>query len=104
MTKKKEESAPAPKPFVSRSAAFKTLYVTGAIGSFSPFDYRLTFYNHEEQWPEKPSQVSTVPISQVMQITLVMSPDLAERLKDLLDLQLKEKEKTQKSKEGEKRV
>jgi len=70
------------------------LYVTGAIGNFTPFDFRLSFYNHQAQWPEKPKQVAGVPISQVMQVTLVMSPDLVKRLRDMLDIQLKKREKT----------
>ena len=94
MTTKKEKKAAPPKPLLSRSPNYRTFYVTGAIGNFTPFDYRLTFYTHEEQWPEKPTQTTGVPISQVMQVTLVMSPDLMKRLRDLLDRQLKKKEKT----------
>jgi len=94
MTEKKEKASGPPKPLISRSPDLKTLYVTGAIGNFTPFDFRLSFYSHQEQWPEKPKQVAGVPISQVMQVTLVMSPDLAKRLRDMLDSQLKEREKT----------
>ena len=94
MTTKKGKKVTPPKPSLSRSPDHRTLYVTGAIGNFSPFDYRLTFYTHEEQWPEKPTQTTGVPISQVMQVTLVMSPNLVKRLRDLLDRQLKKREKT----------
>ena len=98
MTTKKEKEAAPPKPFLSKSPNYKQLYVTGALGTFTPFDYRLTFYAHEEQWPEKPKQVTGVPISQVMQVTLTMSNDLAKRLRDMLDQQLKEREKRLKTK------
>lgn len=94
MTTKKEKETGPPKPLVSRSPDLRIFYVTGAIGSFTPFDYRLTFYTHEEQWPEAPKAVSGVPISQVMQVTLVMSPATAKRLRDLLDRQLEKMEKT----------
>ena len=94
MTTKKEKKAGSAKPLLSRSPDLRIFYVTGAIGSFTPFDYRLTFYTHEEQWPEEPKAVSGVPFSQVMQVTLVMSPGTVKRLRDLLDRQLKEKEKT----------
>ena len=94
MTEKKEKSARPPKPIISRSSDYSTFYVTGAIGNFTPFDYRLTFYTHEEQWPEKPKEISGVPISQVVRVTVVMSSATVKALRDLLDRQLKEKEKT----------
>jgi len=104
MTTKKEKKPAPPKPFLSKSQDYRQIYVTGALGTFTPVDFRLTFYAHEEQWPEKPTQTTGVPISQVMKVTLTMSPDLAKRLRDMLDQQLKEREKRLKTKTEAKTV
>jgi hypothetical protein len=93
MTAKKEKEGAPPKPFLSRSPDYRQIYVTGAIGSTTPIDYRLTFYTHEEQWPEKPKQITNVPISQVMKVTLIMSRSLMKNLSDMLTRQLEEKGK-----------
>lgn len=98
MSKKKKSKEP-PKPVISRSPHFRTVYATGATGHFSPFDYRLAFYNHESQFPEKPTEALRVPISQVFQIEIIMSTDLLKRLRDMLDRQLKEREKATKPKQ-----
>lgn len=92
MTEKKPPEPP--KPFISRSPDFRTIYVTGAFGQISPFDYRLSFYTHETQFPKEPKATTSVMISQVFQVEIAMSFDMMKRLRDMLDQQLKQREKT----------
>ena len=89
------------KPLISRSSDFKTIYVTGAIGNVTPFDYRLAFYNHETQFPEAPKEWEGVSVSQVFQVELVMSFDLMKRLKELIEKQISQKEKPVRKEEGD---
>jgi hypothetical protein len=98
MTQKKKTQSP-PKPFISRSPDFRTIYATGAFGQVSPFDYRLAFYTHETQFPKEPEATTAVKVSQVFHVEVIMSYDMMKRLKDMLDQQLKQREKTQESKE-----
>lgn len=95
----KKKTQTLPKQFVSRSPDFRTIYATGAFGHPSPFDYRLAFYTHEPQYPKEPEATTNVKVSQVFQVEIIMSYHMMKRLRDLLDRQLKQTEKTQASKE-----
>lgn len=98
MAKEKKPSKP-PVPIIKRSPDFRTLYVTGAVGNITPFDYRLVFYNHESEFPEEPKETTGVPVSQVFQVELVMSYELMRKLRDLLDRQVKTREAAKKKEE-----
>ena len=97
----KNKASEKVKPLISRSSNFRTVYVTGAVGNPTPFDYRLAFYNHESQFPETPEQVSGVSIAQVFQIEIVMSYDLMKRLKEMLERQISQVGESTKKTDGE---
>lgn len=98
MTQEKKPPAPR-KPLVVRAEGFKQIYVTGAIGNFTPFDYRLLFFTHEAELPEKAKQIVVFRIPQVVQVEVVMSEPVARHLRDLLNRQIKDKEQPKKTEE-----
>lgn len=72
-------------PAVNRTPDYRMIYVHGALGTFTEYDYRLRFYN--EIFPtEDNKKIYEVPV------TIVMSPIAAKELRDLLDRQIKEYE------------
>jgi hypothetical protein len=86
------EEKEAPKPLLVRGADFRQIYVNGAIGNFTPFDYRLFFYTHEPEIPDKPQETRGFRFPQVIHVEIVMTELLAKRLRHLLDRQIKERE------------
>lgn len=102
MTEDKKPSLPQ-KQLVVRGEGFRQIYVNGAIGNFTPFDYRLIFYTHIPELPEKVKEITTFRLPQVAQVELVMSEPVAIQLRDLLNRQIKDKEeKPKKTEEKEK--
>ncbi len=68
-----------------RTPNYQMIYVHGAFGTFTEYDYRLRFYN------EVISGEDGKPIYEIP-VTIVMSPVAAKELRDLLDRQIKEYE------------
>jgi len=84
---------------VRRSEDYKQIYVTGALGQFTSVDYRLLFYSHEPELPEKSKSIKGVSTARVCKVEIVMSSKVAKSLRDLIDRQIKEqKEKSKKTK------
>jgi len=84
---------------VRRGEDYKQTYVTGALGQLTPVDYRLLFYSHEPELPEKSKSIKDVSTTKVCKVEIVMSHSLAKSLRDLIDRQVKEREeKTKKTK------
>lgn len=91
MTEDKKPSLPH-KQLVVRGEGFRQIYVNGAIGNFTPFDYRLIFYTHVAELPEKVKEITALRLPQVAQVELVMSEPVATQLRDLLNRQIKDKD------------
>jgi len=90
--KPKKSSAP-PKPFMKKGEDFRQIYITGAFGNFTPFDFRLMFYTHKAELPDKAQEMTGFPIPIVARAEVVMPMDMAKQLRDMLDLQIKKREK-----------
>ena len=100
--KPKKSSAP-PKSFLKKGENFRQIYITGAIGSFTPFDYRLLLYTHKAEVPDTTKDIAGLPLTQVIQAEIVMPISLAKKLRDLIDRQINEREKQiEKTEEKEK--
>lgn len=78
---------------------FRQIYITGAFGNFTPFDYRLMLFTHKAEFPDQAQEITGFPIPQVIQAEVVMSEAVARQLRDLLIRQMKERENTTKKAE-----
>jgi len=100
--KPKKSSAP-PKPFMKKGEDFRQIYITGAFGNFTPFDFRLMFYTHKAELPDKAQEMTGFPIPIVARAEVVMPISLAKKFRDLIDRQINEREKQiEKTEEKEK--
>ena len=95
-----EEKAKSLKLFLKKGEGFRSIYVTGAIGAFSPYDFRLLFYSHVPEVPEELKQTDALSITQTVQVEVVMSKKVAKELRDLIDRQIKEEEAKKTKEEG----
>ena len=91
-----------PKPLVVRGEDFRQIYVTGAVGNFTPFDYRLLFFTHEPELPDKPKEIESFQMPQVVHAEIIMNIELAKHLRDLLVGQIKQRENQLKKTKKEK--
>jgi len=69
--------------------SFRQIYASGAIGNFTPDDYRLMFYTLVPQLPKEVTQLKGVPVAGVVEVEVIMSHALMKRTRDLLDRQIK---------------
>lgn len=100
--KPKKSSAP-PKPFLKKGEDFRQIYITGAFGNFTPFDFRLVVYTHKAELPEEAQEMPVFPIPMVARAEVVMPIDVAKQLRDMLDRQIKgREEQIKKTQEKEK--
>lgn len=68
----------------------KQLYVTGAFGGFTPYDFRLVFYN-EKVIPK--DDLTGLDVARESDLELIMTPRAAKELKNWLSLRIDEYEK-----------
>jgi hypothetical protein len=89
--KPKKPSTP-PKPFVKKGDDFRQIYITGAFGNFTPFDFRLIFYTHKAELPDKAQEMTGFPMPIVARAEVVMPLNVVKQLRDMLDRQVRERE------------
>lgn len=74
------------------SDKYSTIYATGAVGGFNGYDFRITFFVDRVVHSEDPSQLPTG--LREMQTEVVLSLRAAKELRDWLDANIKEIEKS----------
>lgn len=74
------------------SDKFSSIYATGAVGGFNGYDFRIGFFVDRVIHAEDPSQVPTGV--REMQTEIVLSLRAAKELRDWLDANIKEIEKS----------
>ena len=74
------------------SDKFTTIYATGAVGGFNGYDFRIAFFVDRVIHPEDPTQLPTG--LREMQTEVVLSLRAAKELRDWLDANIREIEKS----------
>ncbi len=78
---------------VERSPDFKRIYVTGAYGVHSPYDFRLGFYRDDMEFDEKSMSGEVPPtIRREVIIEVVLTPPAAKMLAEQLSRAIKDYE------------
>lgn len=70
---------------------FMRTYVTGAIGGFNGYDFRIAFFNDVVNHPESPSQPPTV--TREIKVEIILTPVALKQLVKWLNQHLAELEK-----------
>jgi Protein of unknown function (DUF3467) len=73
-----------------KSESFRQIYIIGAVGGHTPYDFRIGFYNDENKVPEDGS--TEVNIERRVETEIILSPIAALELNHWLTLQIKEYE------------
>ena len=73
-----------------KSESFRQIYIIGAVGGHTPYDFRKGFYNDESKVPESGS--TEVNIERRVETEIILSPIAALELNRWLTQQIKEYE------------
>jgi hypothetical protein len=73
-----------------KSESFRQIYIVGAVGGHTPYDFRIGFYNDESKVPENGS--TEVNIERRIETEIILSPIAALELNRWLTQQIKEYE------------
>jgi hypothetical protein len=84
------ENEPAINIQFVKSEKFRQIYIIGAVGGHTPYDFRIGFYNDENKMPEKgPAELN---IERRVETEIILSPLAAIELNRWLAQQIKEYE------------
>ena len=73
-----------------KSESFRQIYIIGAVGGHTPYDFRIGFYNDESKVPEDGS--IEINIERRIETEIILSPIAALELNRWLTQQIKEYE------------
>ncbi len=77
---------------ISKGDKFRQIYVVGAMGGHSPYDFRIAFYNDSPKASVKEGKQLSV-MERKVETELILSPLAAKELADWLNSHIKEYER-----------